>query len=384
MAFGDTEIAPGNRGPDVDGYDDYFGLDTEEAVARRAVLEGVQCESCHGPMGPGGPTAHQPRLSLTTHLVNGQSTSMCFPCHETQLEEWPESGHGSVAGGDIVAFNDEHYVNNSSCDYCHTSEGFIKKNDPKYVTFDFEPEQSFIGCPTCHDPHLGEAGGGNYAQLRNLNAQEVAYTFPYSPGDPEVPRLEDYGPAQVCAQCHHGRRDTNNVLGQIARGTTHFGPHGSPQMDMFVGGGSYQIPGYTYDGSHAHQVIGNACVKCHMVRETFLHGETVEHAFHTWEPTVDNCVPCHSSLTDFDYNGGQTAIQGKLDQIAVILGYTDAADFAANFGSASVAPTMPTWQREVAYAAIFVINDGSLGVHNPEYANSLLTNAIAYAGTFVP
>ncbi|NIO64794.1 MAG: hypothetical protein GTO28_04525 [Gammaproteobacteria bacterium] len=43
---------------------------------------------------------------------------------------------------------------------------------------------------------------------------------------------------------------------------------------------------------------------------------------------------------------------------------------------------MPTWQREVAYAAIFVINDGSLGVHNPEYANSLLDNAIAYANTF--
>ncbi|NIO64793.1 MAG: hypothetical protein GTO28_04520, partial [Gammaproteobacteria bacterium] len=154
--------------------------------------------------------------------MNGQSTSMCFPCHETQLEEWPESGHGSVAGGDIVAFNEEHYVNNSSCDYCHTSEGFIKKNDPKYLTFDFEPEQSFIGCPTCHDPHLGEAGGGNYAQLRTLNAQEVAYTFPYSPGDEGVPRLEDYGPAQLCAQCHHGRRDTDNVLRQIARGTTHF------------------------------------------------------------------------------------------------------------------------------------------------------------------
>ncbi len=153
-------------------------------------------------------------------------------------------------------------------------------------------------------------------------------------------------------------------------------------MDMFVGGGSYQIPGYTYTGDHAHQVIGSACVKCHMVRKTFMHGDTVQHAFHTWEPTVDNCVPCHSSLTNFDLNGAQTAIQAKLDQIAVRLGYVDAADLAAKFASASRDPTIPTWQREVAYAAIFVLNDGSLGVHNPEYANALLDNAIAYANTF--
>ncbi len=121
-----------------------------------------------------------------------------------------------------------------------------------------------------------------------------------------------------------------------------------------------------------------------MVRETFLHGETVEHAFHTWEPTVDNCVPCHAGITDFDVNGGRTRIQGKLDQVAVLLGYADAADLAANIASDSQDPTMPTWQREVAYAAVFVMNDGSLGVHNPEYANSLLDNAIAYANTLIP
>ena len=33
----------------------------------------------------------------------------------------------------------------------------------------------------------------------------------------------------------------------------------------------------------------------------------------------------------------------------------------------------------LAYAAFFIYDDGSLGIHNPAYANSLLDNAIAYA-----
>lgn len=380
VAFGDTVIAPENRGPDENGYDDYVGVDTEEAAERRLALEGVQCESCHGPMGPDF-NAHKPDISFSTHMVNGESTSLCYDCHHTQLEEWEESGHANAAGGDIDAFNQEHYATSGSCKPCHTSEGFIKAQDPAYATYSFGDEVSFIGCPTCHDPHAGEAGAGNYAQLRTTSAQEVLYTFPYSPGDPEVPTMEGYGPAQTCAQCHHGRRDSQHVLNQIANGYGHFGPHHSAQMDMYVGGGSYQIPGKTYDNTHQHQAIAIACVECHMVRETELHGEIVDHAFHTWEPTVDNCLPCHAGAPDFDMNGAQTQIQGKLDQLAVLFGYTDFADLEANWDSTD--PAVQVWEREALYAAFFIFDDGSLGVHNPSYANSLLDNAIAYADSII-
>jgi hypothetical protein len=375
VEYGDTEILDENRGPDEHGYDDYVGVDTEEAAARRLALEAVQCESCHGPMGPNF-NAHKPEISFSTHYVGTETTSLCEQCHHTQVEEWVESGHANAAGGNIDDFNDEHYAHSSSCQPCHTSEGFIEANDPAYADYEFGEEVSFIGCPTCHDPHKGEAGGGNYAQLRNITAEEVQYTFPYEPGDPEVPTMEGYGPAQTCAQCHHGRRDTDNVLGQIADGYGHFGPHHSNQMDMYIGGGSYQIPGYTYDGVHQHQGITLACVECHMVRETELHGELVDHPFHTWEPTVENCLPCHAGIPDFDVNGLQTTIQGKLDQLAVLHGYTDFADLEANWDSE--APGVLVWEREAIYAAFFIFDDGSLGLHNPTYANSLLDNAIAY------
>ncbi|KPJ87989.1 MAG: hypothetical protein AMS18_13940 [Gemmatimonas sp. SG8_17] len=376
VAYGDTAISDENRGPDENGYDDYVGVDTEEAAERRLALEAVQCESCHGPMGPEF-NAHVPDISFSTYTdtLTGESESLCYKCHTTQINEWVTSSHAQSAGGDPEALTEE--WGRSSCDYCHTSEGFIRTNDPAYATYEFGDTYHQIGCPTCHDPHRGEAGGGNYAQLRNVGAEEVQYTYPWEPGDDEVPRMEGYGPAQTCAQCHHGRRDTDNVLGQIADGYGHFGPHRSPQMDMFIGAGSYEIPGKTYDRDHAHQTNDTGCVNCHMTRETELHGEIQEHAFHTWEPTVDNCLPCHQGIPDFNVNFAQDTIQAKLDSLAVLFGYTDFLDMEGNWDSEAVGVTV--WQREAAYAAFFVFDDGSLGLHNPHYANSLLDNAIAYA-----
>ena len=107
VAYGDTAIADENRGPDPHGYDDYVGVDTEEAAERRLALEGVQCESCHGPMGPNF-NAHKPDISFSTYTdtVAGTSESLCYKCHTTQINEWVTSGHANAAGGDPGDFND--------------------------------------------------------------------------------------------------------------------------------------------------------------------------------------------------------------------------------------------------------------------------------------
>jgi formate-dependent nitrite reductase cytochrome c552 subunit len=323
--------------------------------------------------------AHAPRISFATFkdTLTGEWDSLCYPCHEGQLEEWETSGHGTVTGS-LEEFNEEHYVNNSSCDYCHTSEGFIRENDPAYLSYSFPEEQTFIGCPTCHDPHLGEAGGGNEAQLRNLGPVEVAYDPATDPGESDRPRMEGYGTAQVCAQCHHARRDESNVFGQIADGSSHFGPHGSPQMDMFIGAGCYEIPGYSYDGDGTHKnLVQNACVECHMVREELIHGSLQDHSFHTFAPEPGNCEPCHSNLPDFNYNNVQTDTKGLMDDLAVLLGYTDSDALLATWDDENSAKQV--WERQAAYALVFVANDGSMGVHNSTYATSLLENAIAFA-----
>lgn len=360
IAHGETEIT--TYGPDVNGYDDYWGVDGEEAAERRAALEGVQCESCHGAMGPDF-NEHQPLLSFNDGMVGEESQSLCFKCHGTQIDEWSTSTHGNIS------------PRTGSCAPCHSAEGFIQANDPAYATFTFSTPYSVIGCVTCHDPHAGDLGSGNIHQLRQVGAVEVNYAPGTEPGDDERPRMEGYGPAQTCAQCHHARRDNDNVAGQIDEGDGHFGPHHSAQMDMYIGAGCYEIDGATYDTTHSHQYIPNACVDCHMVRETLLHGALQDHSFHTFEPEVGSCTGCHTGWTDFTPVATfQATITAKLDELAVLFGYIDFVDMEENWDSEAIG--VEVWQREAAYAAFFVFDDGSHGVHNPDYAMDLLQNAI--------
>ena len=370
VASGDTEIDPANCWEPADGFSGYIGDTSDEGVARSADLEGVQCESCHGAMGPDF-NAHSPDISFSTW-----DNSLCAGCHDAQITEWETSVHALSAGGDPEALTEE--WGRSSCDYCHTSEGFIRTYDPSYATYEFGELLSQIGCPTCHDPHLGENGGGNDAQLRTEDAVTLSY---YAPEDEDdAPTAEGYGPGQTCMQCHKARRNYDNVMGQIANGSGHFGPHSSPQTDMFIGAGSYEIPGYDYTdryGTHA-TIVAEGCPTCHMAFSEDAGG----HVVHDFRPSVDNCQGCHPSATDFDVNGVQTEIHGKMDELAQLLGYIDGQDLADNLNDEFTGnETWPEWQREAVYGFIFTWNSGDFGVHNQNYANTLLDNAIAYTET---
>jgi hypothetical protein len=371
VEFGDTEIDPANCVEPDDGYSGYIGDDSEEGLARKAALEGVQCESCHGAMGPDF-NAHVPEISFSTW-----ENSLCAGCHEAQITEWETSGHALAAGGDAEELGGE--FGRSSCDYCHTSEGFIRTYDPTYADYDFGGEYSQVGCPTCHDPHVGEDGGGNNAQLRTVDAVLLSYTFPADPDEADdlTPwTVEGYGAGQTCMQCHKARRDNANVLGQIANGYGHFGPHGSPQTDMFKGIGSYEIDGYDYaDGrSHPHQGIPDACVTCHMAFSEDAGG----HVVHNFMPTLEACQGCHGALDEAGLAALQQVTRDKLDTLAGLIdvGYASWDDLMVVLDDVNADWTVA--EREAAYAGVFVYNSGDYGVHNPDYAAALLDNAIDY------
>lgn len=382
ITYGQTEIT--TYGPDVNGFDDYWGVDTEHAAERRAELAGVQCEACHGPMGPTFNDHAPPTLTMAT-VVEGEFpdniVSPCYPCHSGQFanDEYPVSGHGTVLSEELNLEGFREEFGNTGCGTCHTSEGFVKYADPDYASWTPE-EYNLIGCVTCHDPHQGAEGGGNEAQLRILTAQPVVYNQPYDPD--AIPAMNGYGTGQICAHCHHARRDNANVTGQINNGTSRFGPHESPQMDTFIGYGCYEIPGKEYDREHSHQNIDVACVQCHMRREVTLHGELQEHSFHSFAPNTENCLPCHTlAEDDFDYSGGQTEVVELMNELASRYGYTEytamvAATTAGGWNNRGAGVTV--WQREAAYPLYFLNADGSKGAHNPEYAKSLLENAIEY------
>ena len=117
-----------------------------------------------------------------------------------------------------------------------------------------------------------------------------------------------------------------------------------------------------------------------MVREVDLHGELQDHAFHTFEVNTENCLPCHTLAEgDFDYNGVQTEIHGKLDQVAVLMGYADWDTLVLTLNEDNILWTVE--QRQAVYGAVFVYNSHDFGVHNSTYANSLLDNGLDYLQT---
>lgn len=362
VARGDTVLT--DHGTDHSGFDDYWKVDTDEARARMDVLKGVQCENCHGAMGP-TIYNHQPQVSFSTRMEGEEELSVCASCHHTQIEAWHESGHGMVLehhDQTIEDFTAE--WGRSSCAACHTAEGFIKVNDPDLFDMELPETQSLVGCVACHDPHNDQ----NEAQLRNLDDMTVLYD------QNEAATYTGYGVGQLCAQCHHARRSTSNVNGQIENGYAHFGPHGSPEMDMFVGSGSYEIAGYEYDrGDGGHKNLAEGCVTCHMPQVEIREGSFSPS--HTFEPELTTCLEvCHANnppdLVDFDINGKRTEINDLMGQLITAIG-VDPHDLGVD--------TLTTAdQRMAGYAWVFVNNDASGGIHNYKYAKSLLENALDY------
>lgn len=330
------------------GYDD----------TRNPKLRNVQCEACHGPMGV-NPAAHAPNVEMS---FNGESCSKCHPA----WEEYITSGHGSVLSR---MTREEMYEEwgGSSCNGCHISEGFIKKFDADHASLTFDGETANqVTCATCHDPH--EAN--NPHQLRTL----ADATSPY--GGEEFPTgyaITGLGKGQLCAQCHHARRDRTNIMGQINNGTQRPGPHESPQADMVMGRGSYEVPGdYNRENPHTG-MLEDMCVNCHVYSIGF--GQPGGPVYgHTFAPDLRKCQTCHTSATDFDINGVQTRIHEKLEELAALLPHDSLGNVRATMDTLN-------WtreQREAGYIYYFVEADASMGVHNSNYADSLLTNAIRH------
>ncbi len=347
ISYGQTEFDP--TGPDNSGYDDFYADDSAEGAARRAALGGVQCEACHGNMGP-GIYDHNPEVFFATGLdENGDRIGSCAGCHSGQTEEWELTGHATMG---------QHTY--GSCQPCHSSEGFIEMYDADWAGAGLS-YVSPIGCVTCHDPHVTSNDETNPAQLRE--AALVDFSVVYDP-EGDGPTYSGMGNSQLCVQCHHARRDNDNVQGQIDNGYAHFGPHYSNQMDMYLGGGSYEIAGYEYDREWTHQGAFS-CVDCHF---TIVEEHDRDHQIHDLQVDVESCDACHSGM-GFTLEDIHAEIEALSEELLLAIG-----EPADSLGLARLSPA----QRMAGYAYAFVHEDASHGVHNPSYARSLLQNAIDF------
>jgi hypothetical protein len=346
----------------------------------------VQCENCHG-----AGSEHAFSLGDPSKITVSFSAGDCGQCHDAQPyhvknSEWNNSKHA-------VATRYPTGENRASCVRCHSGIGFID-----YIDGTSPPRTDYeaITCSTCHDPHtqMVDTNGSPVVYphiLRTL--QDVTLNDVSKPGGPTV--IDEGGKGKICMNCHQGRRDVLTYV-KPGAGSSRFGPHHGPQTDMLAGANAWTYGEDIPSSSHL-TAIGDSCVTCHLQENTSGDTNSIAHVGgHTFRPRWDGgtpedpaddvdlvgaCVDCHGQITTFDfpkqdYNGDgtidgvQTEVELLIDELGMLLPPVGSPDV-------SISKSWTEQQLQAGFNWEFVLEDGSLGVHNVSYAVGLLRASIA-------
>jgi hypothetical protein len=367
----DTIPVPGNS-----GYDD----------APIAIFHDVQCENCHGRA-----SSHPPTEYPLWDMNN------CGKCHDgthhPYKTEWLMSPH-----------NFDPYAHTSaSCGGCHDgvaagirlggaasqplnvyyrSGAVTERPDPAEVDY------KNVVCQACHDSHSAE----NPGQLRTVA------DVPLTTANGESPIIADGGVGKLCMHCHHAR---NAPEAHIPEGDDHFGPHASPQADMMNGSTGYHAvatAGFEW-ATPSHLLVQNSCKTCHLPTAEYGAGPGgAASTGHEFIPKVAACEPCHGVIASFrdipasgDFDGNGT-IEGLQDEVEGLLDLLETALVAGGLDTTGVGTAdalgdtlrSTLLQREAGWNWVFVEDDKSLGIHNPDYAIQLLQQSYLYLTGSLP
>jgi len=379
----------------------------------------IQCESCHGagaghpaggplpkPWDPG--TGYEKDVDGNYVLVDGvyqydeaydgSNGYGCGLCHEGSrhgaFESWMQSGHATFAvyGDDWVT--PEYKVTGTSCIPCHNGEWYvaiqIRGEDPPAENLtEIDEAATRISCAVCHDPHSDQYDD----QLRVDSEADVVIPF----DDTAV----SGGVGNICITCHDGRRTRDNYDSHMTSGSSHFGPHHNAQGPMLYGimGADLGNPAAAvdYDTDHPHMTWNeDSCVTCHMYRRDYIDSENPALWGHEFEPEYEACVACHTNFAG-DEEGFWLWVEDYEAEVdALLQAFVDAwpaewkdvsdpenpvlenrdTDPPTNVGPARDDPVGNAY-RAALWNYLMVVDDGSHGIHNPEFTRSLLEEATA-------
>lgn len=352
---------------------------------------------CEGPEGPAGPAG--PAGAPGPQGPPGADGIGCADCHDASsaLVAIEEQFMVSPHGFDQFELRGPDYAG-GSCAACHSHQGFIAAvtgPDP-----DWSAGVASLNCRTCHRIHTGE--GFALTTTDPVTLRVTGET---------VDLVGEEGPGgNLCAECHQARQRDWPELSQdsFTISSTHFGVHYGPQANVYTGllaeAFEFDVPETGVFGPHAEL----SCSGCHMglsvetLIQTPLPGGELHHTFNV---SQEVCASCHgvpdetADGFEFDYEGVQTEVSSLLadlgecleaegviaieeEELAALRMADDlAAIHGGELGDLEYDPVVGRYPSGyvAAYLAFnALVEDGSMGVHQPEYARSLASAALDY------
>ncbi|HEY6909339.1 MAG TPA: hypothetical protein VI356_08220 [Myxococcales bacterium] len=298
---------------------------------------GMQCESCHGPIGLHATAITKARLpdGSFTKPVGEFNVAACAVCHDNpgnhdRVNLWRQSKHANleVAIGEAALHTNNGKDPDASCGRCHAAQGFVqyvKQLTGQLKDSSGKPIPAYWG--PIGDPSLPTFGTGSTDEEKahavsflkglGLTADKVqpitcaachdAHTTGIrvegeTPMLPSGFKVAGVGTGAVCFVCHNSR---NGARGDQLNGTyyssdlpgakpaTSIGaPHEASQGDVVAGRNAFFV---SPSNPSAHLAVKDSCVGCHM--KTFPAGLTGTNTNHTWRIDATSCGKCHGSAT---------------------------------------------------------------------------------------
>jgi len=346
-------------------------------------LAGVQCESCHGPgsehVAAGGDE------SKIIHGAEVLKAEVCGRCHtgahQPTFEEWEQSPHKEAAellAEEIASFAGREAFFGERCAPCHSGEWRAKYTEEGEAPEDYASAvlgltqaNLAITCAVCHDPHektSNNAEPGEESQLRHKQALTGDIYAGGNPTDVAVYTTVNH----ICGECHN-RRGADPADAGLQTSTSR-PPHHSPQLDFLLGEGGVEIGGSP--GNSAHSSIPEQCSRCHMYAKEFESAESPAVTGHAFYVNYKGCAPCHSEgdagIRSRSFQT-KTDIEQRLNDLRNRLNSWGNWEYTANGGpSSGDQAAIPIEIKRARYNYYYVLNEGSLGVHNARYARYLI------------
>jgi hypothetical protein len=305
-------------------------------------LGGVGCLACHGP-------TRIPPVDARWAVLR---SDVCAVCHDAP----PRYGHVAAFSATKMAKADRTEPSREApCARCHTTWGSLGEPARRPPP---EVGELGIGCVACHDVHptpdTRAAAGPQHALLRGIDVSAVL------PGAP----TSATGPSRVCIGCH-------------SPGAEPF-PAASAAAVWAGRGGLDPKTGEALDWPAPHARDDGGCLHCHVEprerfepRYTAALGVSGRGGSHAFRATLATCVSCHDETPKRRPELAARA-RAVLDELVPLArGRTRSVPVHAEAFEAKLTGEKTRALRNV----LLVLEDGAADVHNPAYAEMLVSSA---------